>query len=372
MNPNITTRAALIHRPGGPIVLEDLTLNDLRDDEVLVKLVATGVCHTDVSFIHRPFLADKPIILGHEGAGYVEAVGSKVSSVKIGDPVVLSFDACGQCESCQEDHPAYCHAFVAHNFLGQRADGSTAWHGDHGPVRHAFFGQSSFATRSVCRASNVVKLATDADLELMGPLGCGLQTGAGAVLNVLKPSAGQSIAIFGAGSVGLAAVMAAKALDLGCIVAIDIKDSRLEMAKSLGATHVINAKEGEDVVAQVKAACAPGMHYTLDTTANMAILRQATEVLRHRGTCGFVGGATADAEICVNSRDMMINGKTLKGIIEGDADPHRFIPALIDMYRAGQFPMDKLVRYYPLESIHQAIEDAESGAAIKAILTMPT
>lgn len=370
MSTEIKSRAALIQKTGGPITLEDLILSSLNPDEVLVKLVATGVCHTDVSFVNRPFLADKPIILGHEGAGYVEAVGAQVTSLKVGDPVVLSFDSCGHCESCDSHHPAYCHNFVAHNFLGQRHDGSTAWTGANGPVRHAFFGQSSFATRSVCREQNVIKLDTDEDLELMGPLGCGLQTGAGAVLNVLKPEPQESIAIFGAGSVGLAAVMAAKALGVSCIVAVDIKDSRLEMARSLGATHTVNPVAVDDLVSAVKSCANPGMHYSLDTTANMNVLRQATEVLRHRGTCGFVGGATAEAEICVNSRDMMINGKTLRGIIEGDSDPHRFIPELIALYRAGKFPMDKLARYYPLDAIHQAIEDAESGEAIKAILRM--
>lgn len=367
----ITTRAAVLHHSGGPLTLENLTLSSLRDDEVLVKLVATGICHTDASFMQRPFLVDRPMVLGHEGAGYVEAIGAAVTSVAVGDPVVLSFDSCGHCETCNDDHPAYCHDFVAHNFVGQRADGSTAWQGPTGPVRHAFFGQSSFATRSVCRQRNVIKLDTDADLALMGPLGCGLQTGAGAVLNVLNPQPHQTLAVFGVGSVGLAAIMAAKARGLTCIVAVDVMPSRLEKAQALGASHVINAKTSANVVAEVRAACPPGMHFALDTTANMAVLRQATECLRHRGVCGFVGGATAEAEICVNSRNMMIHGKTLKGIIEGDADPHRFIPQLIGLYRQGLFPMDQLASFYPLEAIHQAMEDAESGVAIKAILTMP-
>ncbi|MEZ5649761.1 MAG: NAD(P)-dependent alcohol dehydrogenase [Burkholderiaceae bacterium] len=368
---SLQVRAAVLHRQHGELQLETLTLNDLRDDEVLVELVATGVCHTDLSFMHRPFPVDKPIVLGHEGAGYVRAVGASVRGLKPGDPVVLSFDACGHCESCQDDHPAYCHDFVRYNFVSQRLDGSTAWQGTHGPVRHAFFGQSSFATHSVCHARNAIRLEDDRDLALFGPLGCGFQTGAGAVLNVLRPASGESVVVFGVGSVGLAAIMAAKAMGAAPIIAVDRLDSRLEMAAQVGATDGLNAAREADVVAAIKRITGAGAHHTLDTTANMGVLRQAVESLRPRGVCGFVGGAEAGSELTVDVRDVMINGKTIRGIIEGDALPSEMIPRLIGMFRDGRFPIDRLIRFYPFDDIGQAIADSASGAAIKAVLRMP-
>lgn len=371
MTPNITTQAAVLHQAGGQFAMETLTLNDLRDDEVLVKLVATGVCHTDISFMGRPFMVDKPVVLGHEGAGYVHAVGARVKHLKVGDPVVLSFDACGHCESCEDDHPAYCHDFIAHNFVAQRPDGTTAWQGPAGPVRHAFFGQSSFATYSVCHERNAIKMADDRDLEMMGPLGCGFQTGAGAVLNVLQPRAHQSLVIFGVGSVGLAGIMAAAAMNARHIIAVDLKPSRLEMAQQVGATHVIRGDLCPDVVAEIKAITGAGAHRSLDTTANMHVLRQAVQCLRPMGVCGFVGGAAAGSELAVDVRDVMIGGKVIRGIVEGDSNPSELIPRLVSMYRAGQFPMDRLIRYYPFEQIDQAIHDSESGDAVKAILRMP-
>ncbi|MEZ5741447.1 MAG: NAD(P)-dependent alcohol dehydrogenase [Burkholderiaceae bacterium] len=367
----LTVRAAVLHRQGGDLKFEDLTLTDLRADEVLVKLVATGLCHTDLSFVERPFPVDKPIVLGHEGAGYVHAVGADVQALQVGDPVVLSFDACGHCESCADDHPAYCHSFVQHNFLAQRPDGSTALQGASGPVRHAFFGQSSFATYSVTHAQNTVRLDDDRDLAMMGPLGCGFQTGAGAVLNVLCVQPVQSIVVFGAGSVGLAAIMAARALAVPRIIAVDLLQSRLETALAVGATDVIAPGDTPDVVAAIKGITAGGAQRTLDTTANMKVLRQAVEALRPRGVCGFVGGAPADAELSVNVRDVMINGKTIQGIIEGDSRPAELIPRLIALYRDGRFPMDRLITYYPFEDIQQAIADSKSGKAIKAVLRMP-
>ena len=367
----LTAQAAVLHHAGGQFSMETLTLKDLRDDEVLVKLLATGVCHTDISFMGRPFMVDKPVVLGHEGAGYVYAVGSQVKHLRVGDPVVLSFDACGHCESCEAHQPSYCHDFINHNFLAQRPDGTTAWQGPSGPVRHAFFGQSSFATYSVCHERNAIKMDDDHDLEMFGPLGCGFQTGAGAVLNVLQPKTSQAIVVFGVGSVGLAAVMAATAMKARQIIAVDLKDSRLEMAKQVGATHTIRGDQCPDIVSEIKSITGAGAHCSLDTTANMTVLRQAVECLRPQGVCGFVGGASAGSELVVDVRDIMIGGKTVRGIVEGDSNPSELIPRLVRMYRAGEFPIDRLIRYYPFDQIDQAIHDSESGAAIKAVLRMP-
>jgi aryl-alcohol dehydrogenase len=169
----------------------------------------------------------------------------------------------------------------------------------------------------------------------------------------------------------LAGVMAAKATGVQTIIAVDAMQSRLEAAQNLGASHVIHAVAGLDLVAQIKRICGTGATHSLDTTANMTVLRQAIDCLAPRGVCGFLGGAAVGSELIVNVRDVMIGGKTIRGIVEGDSQPAELIPRLIAMYRAGQFPMDKIARFYPFADIAKAITDSESGAAIKAILRMP-
>lgn len=229
-------KAAVLHAPHTSLCIETLQLDEPRDDEIQVRLVATGVCHTDISMMGRPFPVQQPIVLGHEGAGFVEAVGRGVSKVKPGDRVVMSFNACGHCPSCHAHAPSYCYDFAGTNFVGQRPDGSTALSLAGAPVRHNFFGQSSFATHSLCTERNVVKVPAsvpDGMFEMLGPLGCGIQTGAGAVINVLKPQMGQSLVVFGAGAVGMAAIMAAKAIGVGNLIAVDRLPQRLALAEEL-------------------------------------------------------------------------------------------------------------------------------------------
>lgn len=363
--------AAVLHAPHAPLRIETLDLEEPRADEIRVRLVATGVCHTDISMIGRPFPVQQPIVLGHEGAGIVEAVGRGVTKVKPGDRVVMSYNACGHCPSCHAHAPSYCHDFVGTNFVGQRPDGSTALSRQGAPVRHNFFGQSSFATHSLCTERNVVKVPAgvpDNLFEMLGPLGCGIQTGAGAVINVLKPQMGQSLVVFGAGAVGMAAVMAARAIGVGQLVAVDRVPQRLALAEELGATHVVDASHVDDVPARVRQLTGGGADFSLDTTGVPAVTRQALDCLAPRGFCGFVGGAPAGAEVAVDVRDMMIHGKTLRGIVEGDANPDVFIPAMIEMQARGRFPFEKLVRLYPFEQVNEAIADSKSGRTVKPVL----
>lgn len=374
MNPLLKVRAAVLEAPGTPLVLEYLELETPRDQEVRVRIVATGVCHTDISVIQRPFPVAQPIVLGHEGVGVVESVGRAVTKVRPGDRVVLSFNFCGRCESCAGHAPSYCEYFFGSNFLGQRADGSTALSRGGRPVRHNFFGQSSFATHCIATEHNVVKVpdsVPDALFPLLGPLGCGIQTGAGAIVNVLKPGLGQSVAVFGTGAVGLAAVMAARALGAGTIVAVDKLNSRLELALQLGATHVVNAGSTPAVAAEIKRLNGGrGVDVSLDTTAVSAVLREAIDALAPMGRCGFVGGAPVGSSLEVDLRDMMLQGKTLRGIVEGDSNADAFIPALIRMQAQGRFPFERLMRTYPFEQVHAAIEDARTGVTVKPVLLM--
>jgi aryl-alcohol dehydrogenase len=364
-------QAAVVRAPHAPMSFETLELEALRDNEILVRLVATGVCHTDIAMRDQAFPVPQPIVLGHEGAGMVEAVGRSVTKVRPGDAVVMSYNSCGHCGSCHAHAPSYCHDFFGANFAGRRPDGSTPLSRDGEPVHGNFFGQSSFASHSVCTERNIVRLPEGVAVEMMGPLACGIQTGAGAIINTLRPVMGQSLAVFGAGSVGLAAIMAARAIGVTTIIAVDLVASRLDMASALGATHVIAPGAGTDTVQQIRAITGAGVDFSFETTGVMKVLRQAVEALAPRGSCGFVGAAPVGTELTLDVMDLMTQGKTLRGIVEGDANSELFIPAMIELYRQGRFPFDRLITFYPFDQLNQAIADAEAGRVIKPVVRMP-
>ena len=374
MSGPLTIQAAVLEAPGAGLSLQTLTIEAPRDHEIRVRVVASGVCRTALSVMGRPFPADRPIVLGHEGAGIVESVGRAVTKVTPGDRVVMSFNFCGACPSCLARAPSYCHYFFGSNFLGQRTDGSVALSGPEGPVRHHFFGQSSFATHCLCTERNVVKVpdsVPDALFEILGPLGCGLQTGAGAIVNVLQPRLGESVVVFGTGAVGLAGIMAARAIGAGPVVAVDRVRSRLDLALEIGATHAILADGQADLVAEVRKICPHGANVSLDTTAVSSVLRQALDGLGPLGRCGFVGGAPLGSTLEVDVRDIMMHGKSLRGIVEGDSNAEVFIPELIRLQAQGRFPFERLVRRYPLAQIQAAIDDARTGHTIKPVIVMP-
>lgn len=363
-----TITAALVKGKGEPFVLEQAQIRAPINDEVLVRIVATGLCHTDLIVRDQYYPVPLPAVLGHEGAGIVEAVGPGVKNIAVGDHVVLSYGFCGHCTPCDEGHPAYCAHFYDRNFSGAGEDGSHAVQDshNHGLSDH-FFSQSSFATYALSRENNTIKVSRDAPIELLGPLGCGIQTGAGAVINSLKVRPGTSFASFGSGAVGLSSVLAAKVAGATTIIAIDVVPSRLELALSLGATHVINSKD-EDPVAKIRDITAGGVNYALESTGRPQVLRQAIDALGGLGTVGVVGAPKlgTNAEFDVN--DLLLGGKSIRGIVEGDSVPSRFIPQLVELYLQGRFPFDKLVKYYDFKDINQAAEDSEKGITLKPIL----
>ena len=360
--------AAVSRVSGAPLSVETVNIEEPRADEVLVRTVATGICHTDIGMRNSPDRVPKPIVLGHEGAGVVLKVGTAVRKVRPGDHVVISFNSCGHCASCDHGDPAYCLHIDQTNFSGQRADGSTALSSDDAPVHSHFFGQSSFATLAICTERNIVPVPRDVPLELLGPLGCGFQTGAGAVLNSLKVVSGSTIGVFGAGAVGLAAVMAAKIAGAAKIVAVDIQRSRLNTALQLGATHALEA--GPDTAGQLKAAAGVGLDYALDTTGNVTIIQTAVDCLAPHGVCGLISSGKG-ANISLNLLHMMLGGRSVRGIHQGDSVPDVFVPQLIELYRQGRFPFDQLLSFYDLADINQALDDMESGKVVKPVLRMP-
>lgn len=361
--------AAVVRSRAGPFSLETLEIEAPRAGEVLVRVVATGVCHTDMVMRDQDLPTPQPVVLGHEGAGVVERVGARVTKVAPGDHVVMTFNSCGGCPSCRDHAPTYCHDFFPRNFIGVRPDGSSGLSQD-GQVIHAnIFGQSSFATYALCHERNAVKVSQEAPLEILGPLGCGVMTGAGAVMNALKVETGRSLAVFGGGAVGLSAVLAAKAVGAGPIVVVDINPARLALALELGAQHALDGRAG-GVVERIREITGAGADYTLDTTANLAVMRQAVDALAPRGTCGLVGASKMGDELSLDAVALMSGGRAVRGVVEGDADPDLFIPRLIELHQAGRFPFDRLIAFYPFDSINDAVADGEAGRVIKPVVRM--
>ena len=361
-------QAAVISQFGQPFEVKPLELAAPSADEVLVRLVAVGICHSDVACQHGAFAPPLPMVLGHEGAGIVEQVGANVTHVRRGDHVVLSYASCGSCARCDMGEPQYCHEFGVRNFKGWRPNGEPSFKDGDATVWGGFFGQSSFATHALATARNTVKVARHLFLEILGPLGCGLQTGAGTVLNTLKPKTGDSLVVFGVGTVGMAAMMAGVASDCGTVVAVDVHDGRLELARELGATHAVRG-DAPDLMEQLRAILPAGSNYTVDTSGKPTSIRAAIDILAARGTCAVLAVAPGTEVTFMPS--MLLAGRTVLGVTEGDADPQEFIPRMIELHEAGRFPFDRLVKFYELGEINQAIADMHHGTTIKPILRMP-
>lgn len=356
VTPLVALRAAVLREAGRPLRIEKLEMEGPRADEVLVRIVASGICHTDIDCCDSG--GSGPVVLGHEGAGVVERVGQKVHGLKPGDHVVLSYLSCGRCRPCRAGHPADCDHFWEANFGFARLDGSNAL--ERSGVRGHFFGQSSFAIYALATARNVVKVSKSLPLSLLAPLGCGLQTGAGTVMNSLAVKRGSSIAMFGSGAVGLAAVMAARIVGARTIIAVDLRPHRLKLALELGATHTIDTRHA-DLERSIAAITGEGVDYIVESTGDWQLHETAINVLNPHGKMAILTGG---------SKAGLPGGRKVLSVIQGDAVPQQFIPRLIRLYAKGQFPFDRLVKFYPFRQINRALADAKRGCAIKPVLLM--
>ena len=361
------TTAAIAREHGQELTIEEIDLDELRPHELRVRIVASGVCHTDAIVRDGVYPTPLPAVLGHEGAGVVEAVGQHVTTAKVGDHVVLAAAYCGHCRQCISGNMVYCENLFAQDFGGRREDGSTAFSSNGEPISSHFFGQSSFAAYANVTETSIVVVDPDLPLETIGPLGCGLQTGAGAVLNELKPKIGSTAAVIGTGAVGFGALMAAAAADCRLVIAIDINDARLELARQMGATHTINSKTS-NMLEEIGKISASGVDYIVDTTANPSVLHDAAQALAIRGTLATVGAAAPGTEASFEIGGSLIKGWTFKTIVQGSSIPQEFIPRLIGLWRAGRFPFDRLIRQYPLDQINQAFTDSAEGRVIKPVV----
>jgi aryl-alcohol dehydrogenase len=357
--------AAVSRGIGEAPALEALELESPCSGEMLIRLVATGICHTDLHE-HPGRVTPQPVVLGHEGAGVVEELGAGVRGFEVGDHVILSGSSCGRCPSCLASRPTYCDLAMPLCFGGKRLNGTTALRAGAVPVHSHFFGQSSFATHALAPERTAVKVNKDLPLEKLGPLGCGVITGAGAVIEALRVGYGDSIAIFGVGSVGLSAVMAARLAGAQHIVAVDINAERLALARELGATQAIHSDD--DALKQIRALTGRGMRYSLNTTTVPAVHTLALEVLAMNGTSAFV--AAPRGEWSPQMFPMLAGGRQLRGILGGDAHPGLFLPKLIEYWQQGRFPFDRLLTFYRFEEIARAFDDMRHGRVVKPVLLM--
>jgi aryl-alcohol dehydrogenase len=361
-------RAAVV-REAGHFNIESLDLGEPQGEEVLVRIAATGLCHTDLAALDQHLPYPLPGILGHEGAGVVLRIGPQVRDLQPGDPVVLSFAACGRCVNCQLGRPAYCHEARQLNLATRRADGSCTHHAGSQAIAAGFFGQSSLATHALVQERNAVRVPPDLPLRSLAPLACGVQTGAGGVLHVLRPAAGSSLVVFGMGAVGLSAVMAAKAVGCTRIVAVDLHASRLDLAAELGATDRVLAGD-VPADAQVQMLVPGGTDFAIDATGVPSVMGAAVASTHRTGSTLMLGMAPPGASVKLQA-SLLLGGRTIRSSIEGDSVPAAFIPQLIALHRAGLLPFDRLCRDYPLQALHEAIADCRSGRTVKPIIVMP-
>jgi aryl-alcohol dehydrogenase len=368
----VRVRAAVAYDGRESLALEDLELSGPGPDDILVRIVGSGLCHTDVKARDGQLPVPKPVVLGHEGAGVVESVGERVTKAKPGDHVVLTYDSCGVCAPCKRGDLAYCEQSAALNFTDARARETGSLTNKAGAAIHGhFFGQSSFANYALARSRNTIPVRKDVPLEFLGVLGCSVQTGAGAVMNSLQARAGGSIAIFGAGPVGLSAILGAVACGCSAIVAVDVLPSRLQMAQQLGATHTVLAAPLLKTSDEIRKTIPGGVECAFDTTARGESYHQAILSLARKGRFGFVAAPIGKPELNINMSIVMNRGLTIRGIVQGDSLPDAFIPKLIDLHLAGRFRFDKFLTKYPFDKINDAIEDQATGKVVKPVFTFP-
>lgn len=362
-------KAAVVNEKGAEFEIETINLDDPKPGEVLIRVVASGICHTDVVARDQGWTCPLPAVLGHEGSGIVEKIGEGVVGLEKGDHVIMTPSHCGHCDQCRSGRPFVCERFFELNYLGKMDDGTSRHHNENGEDLTIFFGQSSFGKFTVANARYVTKVDKEVDLALLAPLGCGVETGSGAVLNRLRPEAGSSIAVFGAGSVGLSALMAATVVGCEKIIAVDVMDSRLALATDLGATHTVNAAKS-NAPDEIKKILPKGLNYAVETAGAPGVLRSAVDSLGIRGTVCQIAAPPLGQQESLDVNDIMLSNKTITGVVQGDSVPSVFIPRLVELVKQGKFPLESMVEFYSLDEINQAVADGLSGKTTKAVLRM--
>ncbi|MFJ5687056.1 NAD(P)-dependent alcohol dehydrogenase [Streptomyces sp. NPDC093099] len=333
------------------------------DGEILVRIAGCGLCRTDLAVRRSGGRSPLPAVLGHEGAGIVVETGGPDTGLSVGDHVVLSFDSCGHCRNCMGAAPAYCDSFASLNLFGGRRENAARFTDTAGgDLAPRWFGQSSFAEYAMVLARNAVRVDPALPIELLGPLGCGFLTGAGAVLNSFGVGPGDTVAVFGAGAVGLAAVMAATAAG-AVTVAVDRHPERLALAERFHALPLHAGSAG--LRDRIRRLTDGGARYALDTTGSAQLINDALRALRPTGHLGLVARLHTALPLEPGALD---RGRRISHICEGDAVPGLLIPRLTGLWQAGRFPFDQLIRTYPLSDINEAERDCDAGRVVKPVL----
>lgn len=362
-------KAAILYEPKQPLRVEDVELDEPRDGEVLVRVEAAGVCHSDYHFMNGDLPIGMPCVLGHEGAGIVERVGRGVTTVKPGDHVVLLFRPnCGHCEYCSQGRPALCWMAAQFRNTGHMLDGTSRLHRNGSEIKH-FLGVSCFAERTVVPEQGVVPVPEDVPMEVAALTGCAVMTGVGAVMNTARVNPGASVLVVGAGGVGLNCVMGAVLAGAQPIIVADLVDSKLETAMDFGATHAVNAKTHDLVEGVRELTGGQGVDFSFEAIGNTRATRQAFDALRLGGTAVVVGIAPYGSETSINAGELVYQEKTLRGSYYGSTRPQADIPRLLQLYKAGKLPIDRLItRRYPLEQVNQAYEALLAGEVSRSVL----
>ncbi|KAJ5369766.1 Alcohol dehydrogenase superfamily zinc-type [Penicillium cataractarum] len=355
--------------------LEEVEVSSPGDDEVLVQICASGICHTDILLTSVPsgsFGVAYPKVAGHEGAGIVRSVGRNVSDIEVGDPVLLSFYSCSSCSECKNLHPAYCKDFAVENYVGQQQ--FTSAHDSNELLWSSFFGQSSFAHHTIAKRSSIVQvkglLQHDDELQTFAPLGCGLQTGMGAIQNITNAGPDDIVMILGLGAVGMGALMTAKIQECNAIIAVDRDMARLDLAKTLGATHVLNTSDPKFTTLDqaVRSIFPDGVSIVIETTGVPVLIEKGLQSTHTRGKMVLIGVPQLGYSLSVPVTEHINSGRAILGCIEGDSVPQIAIPQMIQWYRQGRFPFDKLIQYFNATDFQKALEALKAGTVIKPVL----
>jgi len=360
-------KAAVLYENNKPLQVEEVTLDEPQSQEVMVRMAATGVCHTDIHFIKGEMPIGLPVVLGHEGAGIVEEVGPGVTNLQPGDHVILMVVwSCGKCRYCVSGQPAMCLEGMGYNMMGTLPAGTKRLRKGDQELNH-FFSQSSFAEYAVVHERTAIKVREDAPLDKVCLMGCGTTTGIGAVLNTAAIKAGESVVIYGCGGVGLSAVIGANLAGAGKIIAVDMLDMKLEKAKELGADYVINASR-EDPAQRVLEMTGGGADYALECVGNVNVSSQAFASIHVGGKCVIVGMAPVGTMMNIATFEFL-QGKTITGTVQGNIRASIDVPKYVDLFMSGKLPIDKLIsRYYSLDEINEAIDAMEKGKVIRGII----
>lgn len=363
------TRAAVVYEVNKPVVVEKIELDPPKAGEVLVKMAASGVCHSDLSVINGTIPMGLPVILGHEGAGTIEKVGSGVSSVKPGDSVMLTFvTPCGHCAYCTVGKPNLCTTHWETTPKGVLFDGTSRFH--KGEQRFYQFTRTGTMTEhTVCSEKAVIRVPKNTPLDKAALIGCGVTTGVGAVINTAKVEAGSSVAVIGAGGVGINVVQGSALVGAAKIIVVDRVPRKLEFARDFGATDTVDASR-QDVVDEVmRLTDGEGVDYAFEIIGNPVTIRQAFEMLRRAGTAIVVGIAQSDAQVSLPAALFPYGERRVMGSMYGSSRMRVDMPRLLEFYRVGKLKLDELItKTYTLEQVNEAFADMQDGLNIRGVI----